>query len=125
MGVLAIWWCQTQILTFCMFCPLLYWAQRNNCLVVLHNFFGVGEGRLIFFSSLKSKSKLWGITASISPNEGASYQKSSLYNVRFKPVVLKCKQVDNNNLKNISIRSTFSKKKTLFWNFENKAQYTL
>ena len=37
---------------------------KNNCLVVLHNFFGVGAGRQIFFF-FQIKSKLCGIIASI------------------------------------------------------------
>ena len=81
-------------------------------------------GRIFFFFFrffFKSKSKLHRIIASISPNKGANKStlpKKYLY-TSLKPV-LKCKQVENNNLKNISKRSKFSKKKkTFFWNSEN------
>ena len=52
--------------------------KTNNCLVVLHNFFWEGAGGWIFFKIFffKSKSKLHGIIASISPNKGAN--KSTL-----------------------------------------------
>ena len=48
--------------------------EKNNRLVVLHNFFEVGSGTQIFFS--KSKSKLHRIMASIPLNKGAN--KSTL-----------------------------------------------
>ena len=51
---------------------------KNNCLVVLQNFFGVGVGRQIFFLKIffKSESKPYVIIVSLSPNEGAN--KSTL-----------------------------------------------
>ena len=90
--------------------------KQNNCLVVLHNFFRVSAGRRIFFLRIfffKSKSKLHIIIASISPNKGANKStlpKKSLY-TSFKSV-LKCKHVDNNNLKIFSEDQNSQKKKT-------------
>ena len=79
-------------------------------------FWGVGGQILLFFFLdfffVKSKSKLHRIIASISPNKGAN--KSTLpqnYLYTSLKSVLKCKQVENNNLKNIFKRSKFSKKK--------------
>ena len=59
----------------------------------------------------KSKSKLHGIIASKINLLYQTYLYTSL-----KPV-LKCKQVEKNNLKNIFKRSKFSKKKKLFLEF--------
>ena len=74
-------------------------------------------GQIFFFFFFKSK--LHRILASTSPNKDANkstLQKKSLY-TSFK---LKCKQVNNNKLKNIFKRSKFSEtKKTFFWNSEN------
>ena len=86
--------------------------KKNNCLVVLHNFFWEGAGRHFFF--LKSKSKLHGIIASISLNKGASKSTKKYLYTSLK-AVLKCTQVENNNLKNIFKRSNFSKKKKTFF----------
>ena len=92
---------------------------KNNCLVVLHNFFWVGAGGRIFkifrFFSFKPKSTLHRIIASLSPNEGANKSTSPIkyLHTSFKPV-LKCTKVDNNNLKSIFKRSKFLKKKTTF-----------
>ena len=95
--------------------------KKNNCLVVLHNFFWEGAGGKIFFFFrffFKSKSKLHRIIASISPNKGSNQStlpKKYLY-TSLKPV-LKCIQVENNNLKNIFKISKFSKKKKTFLEF--------
>ena len=66
----------------------------------------------LFFSNQGQIIKLHGIIASISPNRGANMSTlpKNIINISFKPV-LKCKQVDNNNLKNIFKRFKFSKKK--------------
>ena len=48
---------------------------------------------------------------------GLFYQYISSY--KFKPV-FRCKQIDNNNFKTLSLKPENSeKKKTLFWNSEN------
>ena len=83
----------------------------------------VRAGRF-FFS--KSKSNLHGIIASLSPNEGVN--TSTLPKNIFLQILNQfyiCKQVDNNNLKNIFKRLKFSKKKKNFGgNSENKGRYT-
>ena len=80
----------------------------NNCLVVLHNIFGVGAGGEIFFFFFKSKLN----HMELSPNEGAD--KFTLPKIPFIQD-LKCKQVDNKNLQNVFKRSKFAKKKTTFF----------
>ena len=84
-------------------------------MVVLHNIFGVGAGGQISLPP-KSKSKLHGIIASISPNEGANKStltKKSLH-TSFKPV-LKCKEVDNLKIFLKDQNSQRKKKKKNFW----------
>ena len=76
-------------------------------------------GRIFFFTFFffKSKSKLHGIIALFLPYEGANkftLPKKSLH-TSFKPV-LKCKQVDNNNLK-IFLKDQTSQRKKPFLEF--------
>ena len=79
--------------------------------------FREGAGGFFFFFFNQSQSYKE-IIDSISPNKGAN--KSTLpkkyFYTSLKPV-LKCKQVENNNFKNIFERSKFSKKKLFleFW----------
>ena len=88
--------------------------KKSNCLVVLHNFFGVGAGRVdiflkFFFFFFPNQSLSQPLHLPIKVQISLLNQKKTLYTT-FKPVI-KCKQVDNNNSKDISKRSKFSKKK--------------
>ena len=94
---------------------------KNNCLVVLQNFFFLlrrsGRADFFFFSwyffSNQSRSymELYPLYLPIKVKTNLLYQK--YLNTSLKPVS-KCKQVENNNLKNIFKRSKFSKKKKTF-----------
>ena len=102
---------------------------KNNCLVVLQNFFFFEKERAggfffpWYFVSNQSQSymELYPLYLPIKVQTSLLYQK--YLNTSLKPVS-NCKQVENNNLKNIFKRSKFSKKKKPFWEFWKLGQYT-
>ena len=94
------------------------WPKKIIVRLSSTTFFEKGRaGGFFFFLRFffKSKSKLHGIIASISLNKGVNKSTKKYLYTSLNPV-LKCKQVESNNLKSIFKRSKFSKekKKTFF-----------
>ena len=69
--------------------------------------FGCPPQQRIFF---KSKAKLQRIVASISPNKGANKSTLQKYLYTSLKPVLKCKQVENNNFRNIFLKDQNSQR---------------
>ena len=93
----------------------MFRPKKNNCLVVLHNFFweGAGGGGFFYFpNQSQSYTELYPLYLPIKVQISLLYKKYT----SLKPV-LKCKQVENNNFKNIFKRSKLSKKNKTFLEF--------